>query len=33
MKNALIVFHILPTNSVKKCIEISLENLYEDVGA
>ena len=24
---------ILPTNSVRKCIEISLENLYANIGA
>ena len=24
---------ILPTNSVRKCIEISLENLFVDIGA
>ena len=32
-KNAQIAFHIPPTNSVKKCIEISFENLYEDIAA
>ena len=31
--NALIVFQILSTNSVRKCFEISLENLYADIGA
>ena len=29
----LIIFQILPTNSVRKCIEISLENLYAAIGA
>ena len=28
MENALIFKQILPNNSVRKCIEISLENLY-----
>ena len=32
-KNALTIFQILPTNSVRKCIEISLENLYATIGA
>ena len=32
-KNALIVYQILFTHSVRKCIEISLENLYVDIGA
>lgn len=28
------IFHqIFPTNSLRKCIENSLENLYEDIGA
>ena len=31
--NAQIIFQILPTNSVRKCIEISLENLYAAIGA
>ena len=30
IKNALIYYQILSTNSLRKCIEISLENLYED---
>ena len=30
MENALIFKQILPTNSLKKCIEISLENLDLD---
>ena len=33
MENALIFKQILSTNSFKKCMEISLENLYLDVGA
>ena len=33
MENALIVKHILPTNSLTKCVEISPENLYLDIGA
>ena len=32
-KNALIFYQILLTHSVRKCIEISLENLYVDTGA
>ena len=31
-ENALIFYEILPTNSFRKCIEISLENLYVDIG-
>ena len=33
MGNALIFKQILPTNSLRKCVEISLENLYLDIGA
>ena len=32
-ENALIFSQILSTYSLKKCIEISLENLYVDIGA
>ena len=32
-ENALIYYQILTTNSLKKCMEISLENLYVDTGA
>ena len=32
-KKSLIFYQILSTNSVKKCIEISLENLFVDIGA
>ena len=32
-ENALIFEQILSTNSVRKCMEISLENLYVDSGA
>ena len=32
-KNALIFYQILSTHSLRKCIEISLENLYVDAGA
>ena len=32
-ENALIFEQILSTNSVRKCMEISLENLYVDPGA
>ena len=32
-KNALIFSQILSTYSLKKCIEISLENLLVDIGA
>ena len=32
-KNALIYYQLLSTNSVRKCMEISLENLYVDNGA
>ena len=33
MENALIFEQILSTNSERKCMEISLENLYVDLGA
>ena len=33
MENALIFKQILPTNSLRKCMVISLENLYVDIGA
>ena len=32
-EKSLILYQFLPTNSVRKCIEISLENLYVDIGA
>ena len=32
-KSALIFYQILLTYSLKKCIEISLENWYVDIGA
>ena len=32
-ENALIFEQILATNSVRKCMEISLENLFVDVRA
>ena len=32
MGKALISKQILSTNSLRKCIEISLENLYLDIG-
>ena len=32
MENALIFKHILPTSSVRKCMEISLENWYVDIA-
>ena len=32
MENVVIFKQIPPTNSLKKCIEISLENLYLDIG-
>ena len=31
MENALIFKKILPTNSLRKCMEISFENLYVDI--
>ena len=31
-ENALIFFQILSTNSLRKCVDISLENLYMDIG-
>ena len=31
-ENALIFYEILSTNSVRKCMEISLENLYVYIG-
>ena len=33
MENAVIFKQILPNNSSRKCMEISLENLYLDIGA
>ena len=33
MENALIFYQILSTNSLKKCMETSLRNLYMDIGA
>ena len=33
MENALIFKQILPTNSLRKSMVISLENLYVDIGA
>ena len=32
-ENALIMFWILSTSSLRKCMEISLENLHTDIGA
>ena len=32
-KKALIFYQILSTNSLRKCMEISLENSYVDIGA
>ena len=32
-EKSLIFYQILSTNSLRKCIEISLENLYVDIGA
>ena len=32
-ENALIFYQILSTNSLRKCIETSLENFYVDIGA
>ena len=31
-RNVLIFYQILSTNSLTKCMEISLENLYVDIG-
>ena len=31
-QNALIVYQILSTNSLRECVDISLENLYIDIG-
>ena len=31
-ENASILYEILSTNSVRKCMEISLENLYVYIG-
>ena len=33
MENTLIFKQILPTNSLRKCMVSSLENLYVDIGA
>ena len=32
-RNALIIFQILSTHSLRKCMEFSLQNLYLDIGA
>ena len=32
-ENALIFYQIPSTHSLRRCIEISLENLYVDIGA
>ena len=32
MNNDLIFYQILSTNFLRKCIEISLENFYVDIG-
>ena len=32
-ENTLTFYQILSTHSLRKCIEISLENLYVDIGA
>ena len=32
-KKASIFYQILSTHSLRKCIEISLENLYVDIGS
>ena len=32
MENSLIFCQILPTDSLRKCMEISMENLYVDIG-
>ena len=32
IKNALIFYQILPTNPLRKCMEIGQENLYADDG-
>ena len=32
-ENALIFYQILSTNSLRKCIETSLENFYVNIGA
>ena len=32
-KNDLIYYRILLANYLRKCVEISLENLYVDIGA
>ena len=31
-ENALIIYQILSTNSLRKCVDTSLENLYVDIG-
>ena len=33
MENALIFYQIRSTNSLRKCVETSLRNLYMDIGA
>ena len=32
-RKSLIFYQFLPINSVRKCMEISLENLFVDIGA
>ena len=32
MENSLIFCQILTTDSLRKCMEISMENLYVDIG-
>ena len=32
MNNDLIFYQILSTNSLRKCMDISLENFYVDIG-
>ena len=32
-ENVMIIYQILSTHSLQKCMEISLENLYVDIGA
>ena len=32
-ENALIFYQVLPPNSIRQCMDTSVENLYLDIGA
>ena len=33
IRNAVIFYQVLSTNSVRQCMDTSVENLYSDIGA